>query len=377
MAGAHARPSPGPTQSLEWRVDPSELGVRLSGQLCIHDAGRIVAAVREATNDAKTVEIDLGNVEQIDGSVAALIGADLNERGVRSHLHSGERFRALFDLCTEGAPPQPRERTTERIAAHVGRVTVEGTLGLQRMLGFVGELALAVQRLVRRPRAGHWQEIPLLVQRVGLDAVPVILVINFLVGFVMAFMAARSLEMFGANLLIADLVAIAMTRQLGPMMTAIIVCGRSGAAFATEIGSMKVSEEIDALRTLGLQPFEWLVVPRLIALVLVLPVLTLLADLVGIAGGLMVGITSVGLSARSYIDETRRVLEAWDIESGLVMSVAFAIAIGLIACQQGLAASGGPLGVGRRTTATVVMSLFAIVLLDAALTIAFRALGPS
>jgi phospholipid/cholesterol/gamma-HCH transport system permease protein len=375
VAGAHAGPSPGSSRSLEWRVDRSELGVRLSGHFRTPDAERIVAAVRQATNDQKTVEIDLGNVAQLDGSVAALLGCDLNERGVQSRLRGAERFRALFELCTEGAPPQRRERRTERIVAHVGRVTVEGIVGLRRTLGFVGELGLAVGRVIRRPRVGHWEEVPLLVERTGLDAVPVILVINFLVGFVMAFMAARSLALFGANLLVADLVAIAMTRQLGPMMTAIIVCGRSGAAFATELGSMKVSEEIDALRTLGIQPFDWLVIPRVVALVLVLPVLTLLADLVGMAGGLLVAVTDLGLTADGYVDETRLVLEPWDVASGLVSSVAFAIAIGLISCQQGLAASGGPLGVGRRTTATVVTSLFAIVLLDAALTIAFRVLG--
>jgi phospholipid/cholesterol/gamma-HCH transport system permease protein len=358
-------------------VEGTEQGIRLWGRFCTHEAAQIVAAVQEATVNAETVEIDLAHVEQIDGGVAALVGADLNERGLHPRLREGERFRGLFDLCTEGAPPRPREYSRERIAAHVGRATFEGVVGLERLFGFVGELAASARRLVRHPRAGYWKDIPLLVERSGLDAVPVVLVINFLVGFVMAYMASRSLAMFGANIYVADLVAIGMTRQLGPMMTAIVLCGRSGAAFATELGSMKVSEEIDALRTLGLEPMEWLVFPRILALVLVAPVLTLLADLVGMAGGLLVAITSLGLSSREYIDQTRGVLRAWDVESGLIMSVAFAIAIGVIACQQGASASGGPLGVGRRTTATVVLSLFAIVALDAALTIALRALGPS
>jgi phospholipid/cholesterol/gamma-HCH transport system permease protein len=160
-------------------------------------------------------------------------------------------------------------------------------------------------------------------------------------------------------------------------MTCIVVSGRSGAAFASELGSMKVAEEIDALRTLGLRPFDWLVLPRIVALVLAVPVLTIVADLVGIAGGLSVAAGSLGLSPRRYLDEVRASLRPWDVQSGLVISVAAAIAIGLIACGQGLAASGGPLGVGRRATSTVVHSLFAMVAIDALLTVVFRMVGLS
>jgi phospholipid/cholesterol/gamma-HCH transport system permease protein len=176
---------------------------------------------------------------------------------------------------------------------------------------------------------------------------------------------------------VADLVGIGMTRQLGPLMTAIIVCGRSGAAYTTELGSMQVDQEIDALRTLGLEPYRWLVIPRLLSLLLALPVLTLLADIIGMGGGLVVAVTSLGLTPRGYFNEMRSTLTAWDVESGLVLSVAFAIAIGLIACEQGFAASGGPQGVGRRTTSAVVTSLFAIVVLDACITVLYRAYGLS
>jgi phospholipid/cholesterol/gamma-HCH transport system permease protein len=166
-----------------------------------------------------------------------------------------------------------------------------------------------------------------------------------------------------------------MARQLGPLMTAILLSGRSGAAFATELGSMKVSEEIDALRTLGFEPFGWLVLPRLLALVIVLPVLTMMADVVGMVGGLVIGITSLDLTPHLYFKEVRTSLTPFDVWSGMVMSVAFALAIGLIACQQGFAASGGPQGVGQRTTRTVVSSIFAMVVIDAVFTVAFHALG--
>ena len=177
------------------------------------------------------------------------------------------------------------------------------------------------------------------------------LIINFLIGFVLAYMAARALAMFGANIYVADLVGIGMTRQLAPLMTAVIVCGRSGAAYTTELGSMKVDQEIDALRTLGLEPFGWLVVPRLLSLLIVAARAHAPRRPRRHArrpGGRRdeprpdaAGATGTRCARRS---------RPWDVESGLVLSVAFAMAIGLIACEQGFAASGGPQGVGRRTT---------------------------
>jgi phospholipid/cholesterol/gamma-HCH transport system permease protein len=140
---------------------------------------------------------------------------------------------------------------------------------------------------------------------------------------------------------------------------------------------MNVDQEIDALRTLGLEPYGWLVMPRLLALLITLPVLTLLADVLGILGGLVVAVTSLDLTPRGYLKELRATLTPWDVESGLILSVAFALAIGLIACEQGFGASGGPQGVGRRTTSAVVTSLFAVVLLDACITILYRAYGLS
>lgn len=369
--------SPNGAAALEWRVEPSELGVRLLGRLLTPDASNVVESVRRATEGAEVLELDLEGVESLDSGVVALLGADLRTRAVSFRLRGGERFHALFELCTEPRPEKARVRHAEGMLFQIGRETAAGFMALKRLLAFAGELGASAVRVIVHPRAGHWKDVPLLVERTGLDAVPILLVINFLVGFVMAYMAARSLAVFGAHVYVADLVAIAMTRQLGPLMTGIIVCGRSGAAFATELGSMKVAEEIDALRTLGLRPFDWLVLPRIVALALVVPALTLLADLVGIAGGLVVAVTSLGLTPTTYIEETRSVLQPWDVGSGVIMSIAFAVAIALIACAEGFAASAGPLGVGRRTTSTVVLALFAMVVLDAILTVVFRAVGLS
>jgi phospholipid/cholesterol/gamma-HCH transport system permease protein len=157
-------------------------------------------------------------------------------------------------------------------------------------------------------------------------------------------------------------------------MTAIVICGRSGAAFAAELGSMRVNEEIDALRSMGLAPMRFLVMPRALALMLVMPFLTLLADLVGVLGGLVVALTNLDLTLSAYVGELQKAVKLWDVYSGLIKSVIFALAIALIACQQGLATTGGAEGVGRRTTSAVVTTLFTLILIDAAFTALLRVL---
>jgi phospholipid/cholesterol/gamma-HCH transport system permease protein len=213
-------------------------------------------------------------------------------------------------------------------------------------------------------------------ERAGVDALPIVLLINFLVGFVMAYQGSIELKRFGANIYIADLVDLSMARELGPLMTAIVVCGRSGAAFAAELGTMQVSEEIDALETLGLSPIAHLVLPRVFGLVLVLPFLTLFADMVGMIGGIVVSVLSLNVTVRGYLVESKTTMTFGDIGSGLVKSMLFAVTIAVISCQQGFATTGGAEGVGRRTTASVVSILFALILIDAAFVVLLHVFHP-
>jgi phospholipid/cholesterol/gamma-HCH transport system permease protein len=201
------------------------------------------------------------------------------------------------------------------------------------------------------------------------------MLINFLMGLVMAYQSSAQLKQFGANQYVADLVGVSMTRELGPLMTAIIICGRSGAAFAAELGTMKVSEEVDALRTLGVMPLRYLVMPRMLGLVLVSPLLVLLADAVGIAGGAVVAALSLDITPTAYLIQLKSAVKPSDIVSGLIKGMVFSGAVALISCQQGLATSGGAEGVGRRTTGAVVSILFALIVLDAIFTVLLGALG--
>jgi phospholipid/cholesterol/gamma-HCH transport system permease protein len=357
------------------------LEVRLEGKLALADAAALWRELRSRVDPStrEEVRLDLSRVESIDGGAMALLVQtkwDLEASGGRCEITGASgAVQKIVDLYQSHAPVDKRPPAKARSAIEqIGDATYEALLEVQLVLAFIGSMVLSVGGVLRRPRTANWREVTSIMNRAGADAVPIVLLISFLIGFVMAFQSAVQLKQFGANIYVADLVGLSITRELGPLMTAIIVCGRSGAAFAAELGTMKVSEEVDALRTMGFGPLRFLVFPRILGLFLVMPILTLFGDLVGILGGLTVGITTLDLTVTGYLTETRGALHLWDIFQGLIKCGFFAIAIGVVSCQQGLATSGGAEGVGRRTTSSVVTALFALILVDAGFTVLFHAL---
>jgi phospholipid/cholesterol/gamma-HCH transport system permease protein len=370
--------------SLEMRDGAGPAGVvYVRGRLEFADAASLWD---QATNlllsrgpePSSRLDFDLSGVTAADGGAMALLvhlRNRLEQQGVRSEFVGAAAPVQEIVHLYEGdvhVPPRKRRRP-EGTLAQIGRTTIAAILEAKLVFAFFGQMLIAAGATIRSPRTGNWKDVTPTMERVGADAVPIVVLINFLIGFVMAFQGAVQLKQFGADIFVADLVGLSVTRELAPLMTAIIVCGRSGAAFAAELGSMKVSEEIDALRTMGFGPMRFLVLPRALALILVLPVLTLIADFVGILGGLVVGLLSLHLSVAGYVTETVKAVHVWDVYSGVVKSIVFALAIVLVACQQGLATTGGAEGVGRRTTAAVVTTLFSLILLDAGFTILFHA----
>ena len=325
-------------------------------------------------------ELDLAAVEHLDGAAAALL-LDLRHE-LASHGGDVEivgptgAVQALLALygAHERQPSSKLPPARIGVLDQIGRETLQ-SFGESRALDFFGDMALAIAQAIRRPRWVNWADVPRLVERAGADGLPIVLILNFLVGLVTGFQAAIQLEQFGANIFVADLVGLSVTRELAPLMTAIIVAGRSGAAYSAELGTMRVDEEIDALRTMGLDPYHFLVIPRVIALLIVLPLLTILADIAGIAGGLLVGLLRLDLTASAFLVETQNAVQIWDVSSGLLKTLFFGASIALIACERGLATTGGAEGVGRATTSAVVTSLFAIVVLDAIFTVVFHAFG--
>jgi len=354
---------------------------RFAGRLSFRDLYASWAEVRRMLHaHPPSVRFDLSAVEELDGGATALLlelKAEVLAAGSAADIVGATgRARAMLELYGSH-PPRPHLQAPPRrigILDEIGRETLT-LVASTNALDYVGDVAVAGTNALRAPRSVNWRDVPRMMERAGADGVPIVLLISFLVGVVTAFQAAVQLKQFGANIFVADLVALSITRELGPLMTAIIVAGRSGAAFSAELGTMKVSEEVDALRTLGLDEYLYLVFPRVLALMLVMPLLTVLADLAGIVGGLLVALLGLDLTVNAYVMETHKALDLWDVGSGVLKSVIFALNIGLIACQRGLATQGGAEGVGRATTSAVVSSLFALVVLDAIFTMLFNAFG--
>lgn len=253
------------------------------------------------------------------------------------------------------------------------------TRGLLEDTGALSRLAAsAVDRALIAPLRGEAVRLRPTVRQAleaGNRSLPLVALICFLVGMIMALQSAYQLAELGALSLVAKLVAVSVTRELAPLLTAIIVAGRFGSAIAAELGTMKVSQEIDALRVMGIDPVSFLVVPRLVGLLITLPCLTIFADLIGILGGLAVALGVLGMGWGGYLAETFDALVLQDIVTGIVKAFAFAAIIGLVGCHQGLATRGGAEGVGRATTASVVRSIVLVIAADLFVTALFYARG--
>ncbi|MBS1152744.1 MAG: uncharacterized protein H6Q89_4442 [Myxococcaceae bacterium] len=362
---------------------PEPTALQLEGPLTFAGSGALWSDLNRkigAIDPGARLDFDMSKVERVDGGSMALLvqlRADLHRRGATSEfIGAGEQVQKIIHLYRGDVRVGVRTRRRARgTLEQIGAATLAILGEFKQVFGFLGQALIASVGVIARPSTANWKHVTPTMERAGADAVPIVVLINFLVGFVMAFQGSVQLKQFGANIFVADLVGLSICRELGPLMTAIILCGRSGAAFAAEIGSMKVSEEIDALRTMGFGPMRFLVLPRTIALVLVLPLLTLVGDAVGIFGGLVVGVVSLDLTVIGYLQETQKALDMWDVFSGMIKAVFFAIVIAMISCQQGLATTGGAAGVGQRTTSSVVAILFALILVDAGFTLFFHAFG--
>lgn len=355
--------------------------LRIAGNLALDDGAALWRDVNAAVRGARSVEFDVARVERLDGGAAALLtavaGRLVSSGGAVQFVGAAGDTARLLELydCARGGPcgrAQPRQ---PGLLTDVGDFAVSVGDSTRAILAFLGDLVVGIVRAVRRPRTVHLGELGALIERAGADGVAIVALINFLVGAILGLQGAIQLHRFGGDHFLANLVGLSVVRELGPLMTAILVTGRSGAAYAAELGTMTVNEEIDGLRTLGQDPQGFLVFPRVVALLVVVPVLTVLGDLVGCLGGLAIAVGYLDQPSVVYLQAMQRAVHLDDIGTGLLKSFAFALAIALISCQRGLATRGGAAGVGRSTTSAVVVVLFTLVLLDAVFTWVFSLLG--
>jgi phospholipid/cholesterol/gamma-HCH transport system permease protein len=283
------------------------------------------------------------------------------------------RLLALAGAVAPRVAPAPPE--DDALTARVGRIALHGWDTARDAVGFLGETVLAFAALLRG--TARFRRVDLLhaFEVTGVGALAIVALINFLVGAVLAFVGAVQLQPFGASIYVANLVAIAVTRELGPLMTGIVMAGRTGAAFAAVLGTMTANEEVDALRTMGLRPMEFLTLPRVLATALMLPALVAYADLMGLLGGLFVGVTTLHLGPIEYFRQTQAALALSHVWIGLGKSVVFGALVALAGCYYGLRSGRDAGAVGTATTKAVVMGIVLVVEADAVFTVLLHVLG--
>ena len=363
-------------------AEDGALTLTLGGWLDAHTIPGHWKKARALLRDEKPprVTVDASRIEYCDGAGIAMM-VDLQRRqlaagGTLELRGLPERYQSLLELFK---PDEFQEVARAKpvpvcLPEEVGRNTAIILKDMRALLYFIGEVFAALAVAVRHPRSVRWRDALLIAENAGVNAIGIVALISFLIGLIMAFQSAIPMRQFGVELFVADLVALSMFRELGPLMTAIIVAGRSGSAFAAEIGTMKVNEEINALSTMGLDPVRFLVTTRVIAAVVMMPLLTMIANLMGLLGGAVV-LMSLNYPFVTYLNEVRGALQLEDLLGGLAKSLVFAVLVAGIGCLRGLQTETGASAVGISTTRAVVSGIILIVLADGAFSVAFYYLG--
>jgi len=356
--------------------------VRLSGDVLIGELERLRGQLSKL-QDGGAVVFDLADVEAFDTAGAWMIlhlvrrieaeGAEARIEGA-SEVQSDllEAVRKAQELASGEAPEKPGGLIAW--LEDLGRKVVGGLAETVSLLEFLGIVVARIAALAIRPWRLRLVSLVHHMHHVGLDAIPIVSLMAFLVGVVLAFQGAAQLRQFGAEVFVVDLIAISILRELGILLTAIIVAGRSGSAFTAAIGSMKMREEIDAMRILGLDPAEILVVPRVLALIIVLPILGVVADLMGLLGGMLMSWIELGVSPGMFRTRLAEV-DVWHYAVGLIKAPFFAAIIGVIGCHQGMQVGGDAESLGRLTSKSVVLAIFWVIVADAVFSIFFQMVG--
>lgn len=356
-----------------WKEESGKTVLHLSGDWKLGDTIELTGREGEGWPDSFNT-VRLGT---FDSTLPAYLLRKLRETELESPIFEGLRddLRGLMELATK--VPERDEAKSQDDDPHaiekLGIKSSKAWLSLMAFLEFIGDTVLSILRFFTGRGGFRARDFWLAVQECGAGALPIVALISFLIGMILAFVGNVQLASFGASLYIADLVGIAMVREMGVMMTAIIMSGRTGAAFAAHIGSMNANQEIDALKTFGFNPFDFLVLPRLFALVLMMPLLTIYSNVIGILGGMLVG-AGVGIPPQLFLTEMLSTVDLTQGSLGVIKSVFFGAAIAVAGCFHGMRSGSSSAAVGEATTRAVVASITAIIILDSAFAIIFTIL---
>ncbi|WP_411834149.1 ABC transporter permease [Pseudoxanthomonas mexicana] len=346
-------------------ADPAR--VRLAGEWALDTALQVADKLRQIPDTVRA--IDASGISRIDSAGVLQLRRFASRRGLAMEdIDFREDHRAL--VCTiedvaDDRPPRKRDYGFLAALARLGQRMEEIGRNIVLLVGFTGENLSKLLRLARQPRRFRLTATVAQMEQVGLDAVPLVILLSYLVGAVIAFLGSTVLRDFGAEIFVVELVSIAFLREFAVLMTAIVLAGRTASAFTAQIGAMKSREEIDAIRTLGLDPIDLLVIPRVLALLVMLPLLTFIAMMAGLAGGVTVGAFDLGIPPQMYLARMHETMEVRHFLVGMSKAPVFALVIALIGCLEGLKVRGTAQSVGERTTSSVVQTISLVIILDA------------
>src|SRR5512139_2383848 len=352
----------------------------LSGRLDSASVPEVWNATRKAMADAanRPVTVDAADVDYCDGAGLALF-VDLM-RHPREPAVEITNLRPAIASLLAGVDPHRLERDLDPepprrpVIEEIGFAATGVWRDLKAQVAFIGEISAALAYAITHPQSVRWRDVWRVCERAGVDALPIVALISFLLGMILAFQSAVPMKRFGAEIFVADLIGLSMLRELGPLMTAILLAGRSGAAFAAEIGTMRVNQEVDALTTMGLDPVRFLVTPRIIAAVLMTPLLTLFSDLIGLLGG-AVTMQTFAIPFSTFLKEAVNFATLTDFTGGLAKSLVFGVLIAGIGCLRGLQTETGASAVGISATSAVVSGIILIVFVDGVFAVLYYYMG--
>lgn len=349
--------------------DRTRGAIVLTGDWTAVNIGRAGARLVELLKTSKVETLDGSDIGRCDTAGAAVISAALRTTGVTlEQLKGPEPLFALIDLvrrreAPREPPPSPSDWTY--IFERIGRGVYGLGASLTDLFIFNGHLLVSTGRIIANPRRMRWAAFFSLAERAGLDAIPIVSVATFFIGAVVAMLGANQLAHFGAQIFVVELVGISVLREFNVLITTLLLAGRSASSFAAEIGAMKMNEEVDAMEVLGIDPFDALVTPRFLALLVTIPLLTFVATIAGLAGGMLVAVTMLGLTPDVFFDRLIGQVGVHHLWVGLSKAPVMAVIIAAIGCRQGLAVGGDVESLGRRVTAAVVEAIFSAIVIDA------------
>lgn len=369
------------TEPAHIKYDPTTLTLRCLGTWTIHGISGLESTLPFQDQLQRPVQtVDASGIAGMDTGGAWLLqqlivslkqsARNVSLIGLR---HEHQRLLQLVPDSRKGQ--RPAIPPTPGILEKTGRLAWAHAEQALSLLAFIGEVNIYALRSIAHPSRIRWQPFLSNLQTAGINALPIIGLLIFLVGVVLAYQGGTQLRLYGANIFIVELVTLTMVRELAPLMAAIIIAGRTGSAITAQIGTMQVTEEIDALRTLGIPPMEQLVLPKILALILALPLLTVFADMVGIFGGMVMAHIFLAVEIREFAERIPEVVPLSSFLIGVGKAPVFAVIIATVGCFQGFRVRGGAESVGQHTTASVVQAIFLVIIADAVFSILFSWLG--